>query len=95
MPEAYYRVPAFTAKSISFERGGRLGVTVSFPEVEETAIDHALVVVGGLGLFAVGAVAFPGLAGVAAMLAGGFLAGWAANNVLIAWRCERREEAEA
>lgn len=95
MPEAYYRVPVFTARTIRVERGGRLGLTASFPAVEETAVDHGIAALGGLAVFGVGAAVFPGVVGLTAMLGGAVLAGWAGNNALIAWRCDRVEGADA
>lgn len=95
MPDAYYEVPIPKTRGISIERGGRLGVTVGFPQIEETAIDHTVGTFVGLALFGLGTAYSPGLVSVATMLAGGFLAGWAANNALISWRCDRREAEEA
>lgn len=76
--ESYYRVPVGIEKTLSGDKR------------EMTVWSHFLVALSALAVAGIGLTAGPQFIGYI----GVFITGWAGNNTLIAWRCDRVENSE-
>lgn len=89
--QAYHRVPIESKQEWTLARGGRFGVTVEAREIEVGVPEHLTWVLIGIAITGLAYYSIPGTVGIAAFGAGMFIIGWALNNLVVAWRCDRVE----